>query len=413
MATFTDLHLIVEDMLEQSMGKEAIDQLDLSNIASLGDYIIQSGEYGTNDVIFGKLVDRIGRTVIANRLYQNKFGFMSMDPFTYGYVLQKIHVDTLTPRTSGKYYTGTDPDTEQFGNYIPTINVSLFADSKAWEFAMTVTEAQIKTAFTDESSLAAFISGLFTAMYTSVAKSLEEVARGVLAAYIGELYVGQAQADAASETVITAVNLIAKYKEETGETVTASAAWYNADFLRWCTSFFTDEKRMFSNLSVIRNLKGLEKFTPEEGLRFIINGKFADNIKRFMTSDTFNDEFVGMPGYTEIDYWQGLGTGTIADRTAIDAKLISTTTTEEVTENDEIDIDNVVGIMYDNFSVGVTLYERDTVAVNVPRRHRTNYFEQCMVGNFIDLGEQGTMYYLEDVSDDDDGGDGGDVTPGP
>ena len=96
MANFTDLHLIIEDMLEQSMGKEAIDQLDLSNIASLGDYIINSGENGTNDVIFGKLVDRIGRTVIANRLYQNKFGFLSMDPFTYGYVLQKIHVDTFT-----------------------------------------------------------------------------------------------------------------------------------------------------------------------------------------------------------------------------------------------------------------------------------------------------------------------------
>lgn len=398
MANYADLHLIIEDMLEQSMGKEDIAQLDLSNIASLGDYIINSGENGTNDIIFGKLVDRIGRTVIANRLYQNKFSFLSMDPFTYGYVLQKIHVDTFTPRTSGKYYTGNDPDTEQFGNYIPTINVSLFADSNAWEFAMTVTEAQIKSAFTDEATLAAFISGLFTAMDTSVAKSLEECARGVLAAYIGELYTAQAAADTAGETIITGVNLLAKYQEETNITLTPGAAWYNADFLRWCTSFFTDEKRMFTNLSVIRNTRGMEKFTPEEGLKFIINGKFADNIKRFMTSDTFNDEFVEMPGYTEIDYWQGLGSGSIADRTAINAKLISTTTTEGVTTNNEVDIDNVIGLMYDNFAVGVTLYERDTVAIPVPRRHRTNYFEQCMVGNFIDLGEQGTMYYLAEVN---------------
>lgn len=398
MANYADLHLIIEDMLEQSMGKEDIAQLDLSNIASLGDYIINSGENGTNDIIFGKLVDRIGRTVIANRLYQNKFSFLSMDPFTYGYVLQKIHVDTFTPRTSGKYYTGNDPDTEQFGNYIPTINVSLFADSNAWEFAMTVTETQIKSAFTDEATLAAFISGLFTAMDTSVAKSLEECARGVLAAYIGELYTAQAAADTAGETIITGVNLLAKYQEETGQTLTVAAAWYNADFLRWCTSFFTDEKRMFSNLSVIRNTRGMEKFTPEEDIKFTINGKFADNIKRFMTSDTFNDEFVEMPGYTEIDYWQGLGSGSIADRTAINAKLISSTTAEGVTTNNEVDIDNVIGLMYDNFAVGVTLYERDTVAIPVPRRHRTNYFEQCMVGNFIDLGEQGTMYYLADLT---------------
>lgn len=396
MATFTDLHLIVEDMLEQSMGKEAIQQLDLSNIASLGEYIINSGENGTNDVIFGKLVDRIGRTVIANRLYQNKFGFLSMDPFTYGYVLQKIHVDTLTPRTSGKYYNGSDPDTEQFGNYIPTINVSLFADSKAWEFALTVTEQQIKTAFTDESTLAAFISGLFTAMDTSVTKSLEECARGVLADYIGELYTAQAAADTASETLINAVNLCQRYYDETGENVTASEAWYDPGFLRWCTSFFMDEKRMFSNLNVLRNSKGLEKFTPPEGLKFIINGKFADNIKRFMTSNVYNDELVSMPGYTEVDYWQGLGSGSIADRCKINAKL---TSIASGTTHNTVELTNVIGVMFDNFAIGVTLYERDTVAIPVPRRHRINYFEQCMVGNFIDLGEQGTCFYLGTVTD--------------
>lgn len=395
MATFTDLHLIIEDMLEQSMGKEDIDQLDLSNIASLGDYIINSGANGTNDVIFGKLVDRIGRTVIANRLYQNKFGFLSMDPFTYGYVLQKIHVDTLTPRTSGKYYAGSDPDTEQFGNYIPTINVSLFADSKAWEFAMTITEQQIKSAFTDESTLAAFISGLFTAMDTSVTKSLEECARGVLADYIGELYTAQAAADTASETLINAINLCQRYYDETGENVTAAEAWYDAGFLRWCTSFFMDERRMFGNLNVLRNSRGMEKFTPIEGLKFIINGKFADNIKRFMTSDTYNKELVSMPGYTEVDYWQGLGTGSIADRCKIEAKL---TSIASGTTHNTVELSNVIGVMFDNFAIGVTLYERDTVAIPVPRRHRTNYFEQCMVGNFIDLGEQGTAYYLGEVT---------------
>lgn len=395
MANYADLHLIIEDMLEQSMGKEAISQLDLSNIASLGDYIITSGQSGTNDIIFGKLVDRIGRTVVANRLYSNKFSFLSMDPFTWGFVMQKIHVDTFTPRESGKYYNGSDPDTEQFGNYTPSINVSLFADAKSWEFAMTITEVQIKSAFTDESTLAAFISGLFEAMDTSVTKSLEECARGVLAAYMGELYTAQAAAVAASETKILAVNLLQQYYNETGKTLTASAAWYDADFLRWCTSFFTDEKRMFSNLTVLRNAKGLEKHTPEEGLVFTINGKFADNIKRFMTSDVYNDELVSMPGYNEVDYWQGMGSGSISDRTSIDAKLISIASG---TTHNTIDIDNVVGIMFDNFATGVTLYERETVAIPVPRRHRTNYFEQCMVGNFIDLSEQGTMYYLGTVT---------------
>ena len=400
MAVMTDLKLVVKDMMEQSMGKEAIDTLDLSNIASLGDYIIDSDfTNGTNDLIFGKLVDRIGRTVIANRLYKNKFAFLSFDPFVYAYVLQKIHVETFTARTSGKYYNGSDPDTEQFGNYTPTIHVSLFANSKDWEFAMTITKEQIKSAFTDEASLAAFISGIFVAMDTSVAKSLEEVARGVLADFMGELLVAQAAADTASETKILAVNLNQAYYDETGNNVSAAAAPYNEGFLRWCTSKFIDEKRLFGDLTVIRNAKGYEKFTPEESLKFIINGKFADNIKRFMQSNVYHDELVTMPGYEEVDYWQGIGDGSFKDRTTIDAKLVSTYDDSGTIKNNTIKQDGIVGVMFDQYAVGVTLYERDTVAIPVPRRHRTNYFEQCLVGNFIDLSEQATVFYLGTVTD--------------
>lgn len=398
MAVMNDLHLIVEDMMEQAMGKEAVAQLDLSDIASLGDYIIDSAEDGSNDLIFGKLLDRIGRTVIANRLYKNKFDFLAMDPFTYGYVLQKIHVDTFTPRTSGKYYNGDEPDTEQFGNYTPSIHVSLFANSKDWEFAMTITKTQIKSAFTDEATLAAFINGIFIAMDTSVAKSLEEVARDTLAAYIGELLTAQTAADTAGETKILAVNLIQAYHNETGETVTAAAAWYDAGFLRWCTGKFLDEKNLFEDLTVIRNAKGYEKFTPADALKFIIIGKFAENIKRFMQSDVYHKELVGMPGYREVDYWQGIGNGSISDRTSIKAQLISTHDDGGTAVHNTVNASNVVGIMFDNFGAGVTLYERDTVAIPVPRRHRTNYFEQCMVGNFIDLSEQATVYYLADIT---------------
>ena len=393
MAKFEDLHLVVQDVMEQSMGKKDIAQVDLSNIASLGDYIITSGTNGTNDVIFEKLVDRIGRTVIANRLYKNKFDFLTMDPFEYGYALQKIHVNTFAARENGKYIKGDNATSAELTGqmqFLPTINVSLFANSKAWEFAVTITREQIKTAFRDEASLAAFISAIFTAMDTSVAKSLEEVNRGVLAAYIGELYNAQQEANTAGENKILAVNLNQAYFDETGTTLTPAQAKHDADFERWCTSYFTDTKRMFTNLTTLRNAKGFEKYTPEDEIKFIINGKFADNIKRFMQSDVYHKELVEMPGYREVDYWQGMGNGSISDRMKINAKLI--------TEDATVDLENVVGVMYDPFAIGVTLYERETVAVPLLRSHRTTYYEQCMIGNFIDLSEQGVMFYLGEVA---------------
>lgn len=391
MATMVDLHLIIQDAFEQSIGEEATAQLDLSNIASLGDYIINSAQNKSNDIIFNKLVDRIGKTVIANRLYKGRFDFIAVDPFTYGYVLQKIHVKCFTARESGKYYNGTAPDTDLYAEFRPEIDVSLFANSKDWEFAVTITEKQIKSAFTDEKTLTAFINGIYTAMETSVSKSLENNASMTFAAFIGEHIVAQQTADAANEDKVLAINLIEAYKEETGTTISATAAWYNADFLRFCTSKFIDVKRMMANLSVVFNVKGLEKHTPEEYNNFVINGKFADNIKRYMQSDVYHKELVDMPNYKEVDYWQSLGTkADIVSRTTINAKL--------VTSGKTVNMSNIIGVMYDDFAVGTTLYERDTVSVYNQHRHRTNHFEQAMVGNFIDLGENGVVFYLADIN---------------
>ena len=399
MATINDLHEVVNDLVSQGMGAEAIDQIDMSNLASLGDAIIQSGANGTNDVIFGKFVDRITRFIVANRAYKSKFDFLYMDPVTFGAVIQKVHVACQVTQTSGKYIQGDNATaaelTGQMQN-LPTVHVSLYTNFNSWEVSVTITEEQIKTGFRSAEELAAFISGIFMALDTSIEKELESYNRGVLAAYMGELINAQAEADTAGETKRMAVNLLVQYYNETGEVVSAANAWFDPDFLRWFTSFMKDEKSLFSELNVLRNADGLEKHTPEDYTMFLINTKFADNVQRFMQSNVYHDAFVTMPGYREIDYWQGLGDLSAKDRTTIDAKLISTTTTEGVTTNNTINMPYIIGVMFDPFAVGITVKERDSVAVPLLRSHRTTHYEQFKMGAMIDLSEQGTVYYLAD-----------------
>lgn len=396
MATFNDLHTIVNALVSQGEGATAVAQVDLSNIASLGDYIIQSGR--TNDAIFGKFVDRIAKFIIANRAYKSKFDFLYMEPFEFGAVLQKVHVASQVAQESGKYIQGDNASeaelTGQMQN-LPSVSVKLFSNQNTWEVSVTITEEQIKTGFTSAENLAAFISAIFTALNSGIEKEMESVGRAVIACYMGELLNAQKAADTASETKRMAVNLIAQYKTETGKTVTADDAWFDADFLRWCTSFFKDEKALFTEYNVLRNVDTAEKFTPADELMFLINTKFADNIQRFMTSNVYHDSLVTMPGYKEIDYWQGLGDLSAKDRTTINAKLVSTASG---TTHNTISKAYVIGVMYDPYAVGLTVLERDSVAVPLLRSHRTTYYEQFKRGDYIDLAEQGTVYYLEDIS---------------
>ena len=63
-----------------------------------------------------------------------------------------------------------------------------------------------------------------------------------------------------------------------------------------------------------------------------------------------------------------------------------------------INQDNIIAVMYDPYAVGLTVLEHDSVAVPLLRSHRTTHYEQFKRGDFIDLSEQGTVYYLEDVN---------------
>lgn len=399
MATYADVSLVAAALQAQATGSTAIAQIDATKTYSLGE-VLSSLAAADNDIIFGALIDRIGKTVIANRLYENQFDWLAMDSFEYGYILQNIDVELFTPRANGKYYSGSAPDTDLYSEFTPTIYATLFKNSISWEFAMTITREQIKSAFTSAEQLAAFINGIYVAMDESMTKTLENFARETLASYMAEKLVAQAAADAANTDTVQAINLIAAYNGETGQTVTTTTAWYNAEFLRWCTSKFLEIKKLMGNMTVLFNNYQRDKFTSGDYFRFVINSKFADNIKRFMTSDTYHKELVESPGvYREVDYWQGVGTtGSLQDRTTINAKLVSGAESQGAFVNNTVNKPYIIGAMFDRYAIGMTIYDRETVSVPNPHRHRTNVFEQAAVGNFLNLAENGVVFYLENLT---------------
>jgi hypothetical protein len=85
-------------------------------------------------------------------------------------------------------------------------------------------------------------------------------------------------------------------------------------------------------------------------------------------------------------------------RTSIDGSLASGADSEGTFVHNTVKKSNVIGVMYDRYALGMTLYERDTVAVPNEHRHRTNLFEQAAIGEFINLREQGVVFYIDAVT---------------
>ena len=378
MATYADTHLVLNALVAQSEGKEDISSVAVDNIASFGDTLLTSSSNASKDIVFKTLLDRIGKTITDMLAYENKFAYIFKDAFHYGVVLQTLHVDNFEARTSGIYSDLDEDDVDEdiYKINLPTVHQKLFENQQPWEFKVTITDQQIKSAFTDETTLAAFINGIFTAMKNSIIKYLETSARTVYCDLIAYKLVAE-QGDGVD--TIHAVNVLQQYYDETGEVLTTSNWKYDADFLRWLTSMFTDYVGLFEEMSVIFNADGYETFTPKDMLHFVINNKVADNIKRFMQSDTFNKELVGLPAYREISSWQALG-----KRASLDKRLAVEVEYGTGADKKEIEA-TVIAVMHDDRVLSMTLKDRFTVEIPNKHKHTRNIWEQGTICNFINM----------------------------
>ena len=392
MAIISDTHLIINSLVKQNEGKIAIAEVDTTNLASFGEKLLTSEDNSSKDVVFKSLIDRIGKTVIDMLSYDNKFARIFKDAFAYGAVLQTIHVSNMEARTSGVYSNLDDGDVDGdlYKMFLPSVDQTLFENIQPWEFAVTITDEQIKTAFTNEESLAGFINGIFIAIKNSVTKYLETCARGCYEKLIIADINGSG---------ITKRNVLQMYYDETGIELTTSNWKYNADFLRWLTSLFTDDIGLFEEMTVLFNHKGYETFTPKDMLHFVINGKVADNIKRFMQSDVYHKDLVSLPNYAEIASWQAIGTNaSLENRLDVYGKYKNPDYVSGGTEPEYISAHKkVLAVMHDDRVLSLTLKDRRTVTIVNEHGARRNVFEQGTVCNFVNLGHNSIVYYIDDV----------------
>ena len=100
------IYSLLNDINAQMFGEDAVDVHDLSGIISMGDTIV--GNAGNTDLFIGKLVDRIGKTVIRTLDLELDFPALYMDSFQFGAILQKISVNPFASISSSEYTVGNN-----------------------------------------------------------------------------------------------------------------------------------------------------------------------------------------------------------------------------------------------------------------------------------------------------------------
>ena len=385
------IHVLINSITGELLGKENVLQEDLSNVVDVGTELFDSTSV---DNYVKTLVNKVGKTLFVNRAYSGNIPSVLMDSWEFGSVLEKIQADIpqATENESWDLTDGESYDVNVF--YKPSVSAKFFNKKVTFEVPMSFTELQVKESFTSANQLNGFLSMLYNAVENSMTIKIDSLIMRTINNMIAEtiykditLGEGETYSD---HTGIKAVNLLKQYNDLHTKTLTKEVALSDEGFIKYSTYVINLYVDRLSKISTLFNVGEKERFTPKDKLNIVMLSDFKASSDVYVQASTFNKELVELPKADTIPYWQGSGKNyDLADISSINVKL-----TKDGVKNRIVNVDGILAVMFDRDSLGVTnLDRRVTTNYNAKAEFFNNYYK-FDAGYFNDLNENFVVFFM-------------------
>ena len=378
----TQIKDLVNSSLKEVDGTSVLLKEDLSNVVDVGKDILDKDDI---DNFVKKLVDRVGKTVFNNRVYQGSAPSVLMDAWEYGSVVEKVDAElpNVEENDSWNLQDGKSYDQDIF--YQPKVSAKFFNSKVTFDIPMSFTKMQVKSAFNSATELNSFISMLMTKVQNAMTLHLDGLIMKTINNFTAQVV--------NSNKGLQVVNLLKGYNDQTGQTLTSAKALTDPTFIKYANLMINTYRSRISQMSTLFNVGGVHKFTPKENQHLVILSDFASASKVYLESDTYNQQNVQLgTGYDTVPYWQGSGTSyAFADTSSIDVAIKDGSTTKEVKQS------GILGVLFDTSALGVSCQNpRTTTAVNARAEFYTN-FNKYDAMYYNDLNENFVVFMVADT----------------
>ena len=373
------VYQFVNDAVGEVIGDTAIVAEDLSNVVDIGNAIFNASAF---DAYVKSLVNHIGKVIFVNRPYRGSAPSVLMDAWEYGSVVEKIHSEMpeAVENESWDLVDGQSYDPHVF--HQPVAEVKFFNKMTTFEIEASITERQVKQSFSNATQLNAFISMIFN----EIEKSLTVRTDALIMRTINNMIVETAK-DAGVTGSPRAINLLSKYNTLYSESLTATNAIVDPDFIRYAAyqiALYTDR---LTRMSTLFNVGGKQRFTPKDLQHIVMLSEFRAAADVFLQSGTFHDEYTKLVNAETVPFWQGSGTDYAFTSTgAINAKPASGGDVQSIT--------GVLGCIFDRDALGVMNNNQRVTTQWNAKAEFTNYFYKKDARYFNDLNENFVYFYV-------------------
>lgn len=374
----TQIKDLVNSSLKEVNGSSQLLKEDLSNVVDIGKELLNNDDV---DNFVKKLVDRVGKTVFNDRVYQGSAPSVLMDAWEYGSVVEKIDSDLpkVEENDSWKLEDGKSYDQDIF--YQPKVSTKFFNSKTTFDIPMSFTKMQVESAFSSATELNSFISMLMVKTQNAMTVNLD----GLIMKTINNFTANVINAKKGMQVV----NLLDLYNKTAQTKVTVDNALTSPDFIKFANLAINTYRDRLTKMSTLFNQAGLNKFTPTDDQHLVILSDLASASKVYLESDTYNQDNVKIANYDTVPYWQGSGTTYgFKDTSKIDVAIKDGAQTKEIIQT------GILGVLFDTSALGVSCQNpRTTTAVNARAEFYTN-FNKYDAMYYNDLNENFVVFMI-------------------
>lgn len=392
------IYTLINDIQKELTGGAQYDETpawiireDLSNLSQVGDKMLDpasitaAGERWRDNYV-RQLIDRIGRMVFVERVYNRIFPDLRRDEWEYGSIMTKSRVKRFEARQNPTWGLQAGQTVNQF-EFTPPETLTLFYNNKsAWQIDCSFADVQLRESFTSPREMDRFMSMIESA----VSRSLDAEMDSIMSRTLNGLMAEKLSRNNGVVDLLTTYNATVPSAAQ----VTAQTARYSVEWQRFAAlNFLQYKKRIAASTSwfMVSESDGYETQTPPERLRFALHSDIAAALDVYLQSETYHNEFTSIGSYDAVPFWQSSGgAGGAFDfemTTRINAVLPSDGTTV-------VDRNHIIGIMFDWDAVAVcNTNRRVTSAYNANGEYWTNFYKIDTM-SIIDLMENAIIFVL-------------------
>lgn len=384
--TNTQIDNLVNAAYRQAVGSDDVStQLDLTAFTETGAY--NTDFTAVREKFTGALVAKLTKDFYLDSAYTGDTDPFYTDSREFGAVTQMINITAPEVRENSSWETFSNGDVIGTAEVsLPIINSKLTCATTSWGLPITITDQQWDDAVKNREEFDKLISFIMLAVRNAIEVHKESTAALNRNNMIGELlYADQQQVDG-----VHAINLVAEYAAEVGETtMTVEDFLSTADALRFASERIKTIIRYMGKMTTIFNTASRATFTPKDRLVVELLGTFVDKVESKMEANTFHSELVALPNYHEVASWQSLSDITFDGVSSINVKTA---------DGHGIEKAGIIGLVADRWSIIHTIRSQRVGRLRDDIKALTAYEYQFRDSRMNNLECNAVVFYLDDVT---------------